>query len=89
MGAIVLLLSAAQVALETSKPIWNILAEPFSKPLLNLYSSTLVNHPALTPTERKTAMQWHEWISGPDGRAAINSFKIDGQQLFFAADPAS
>ncbi len=58
-------------------------------PLLNPYSSTLVNHTALTPTERKTAMQWHEWISGPNGRAAINSFKVDGQQLFFAADPAS
>jgi cytochrome c-type biogenesis protein CcmF len=40
MGSIVLILSAAQVALETSKPIWNILAEPFGGPLLSIYELT-------------------------------------------------
>ncbi len=40
IGSLVLLLSAAQVLIETSKPIWNILAEPFSGPLLNLYQLT-------------------------------------------------
>src|SRR5690606_25547540 len=29
-----------QVLIETSKPIWNILAGPFSGPLLNLYQLT-------------------------------------------------
>ncbi|MEO1747098.1 MAG: substrate-binding domain-containing protein [Pseudomonadota bacterium] len=58
-------------------------------PLLNPYSSILVSHSALSRAERDAAKKWHEWISGPDGRAAINSFTIDDQQLFFAADPAS
>ncbi len=40
IGSLVLLLSAAQVAIETSKPIWNILAEPFSGPLLDIYKLT-------------------------------------------------
>ncbi len=40
LGSLVLLLSAAQIALETSKPIWNILAAPFSEPLMALYNVT-------------------------------------------------
>lgn len=40
IGSLVLLLSAAQIALETSKPIWNILAEPFRGPLLDIHSLT-------------------------------------------------
>ncbi len=43
IGSLVLLLSAAQVMLETSKPIWNILAEPFAGPLMDLYSLTGVD----------------------------------------------
>src|SRR5690606_660160 len=40
IGSLVLMLAAAQVMIETSKPIWNILADPFSGPLLNLYQLT-------------------------------------------------
>ncbi|HKK38633.1 MAG TPA: cytochrome c biogenesis protein CcsA [Cryomorphaceae bacterium] len=40
IGSMVLLLSAAQIALETSKPIWNILAEPFAGPLMDIYAVT-------------------------------------------------
>lgn len=40
IGSLVLLLSAGQIALETSKPIWNILARPFSGPLMDLYNLT-------------------------------------------------
>lgn len=40
IGSLVLLLSAGQIALETSKPIWNILAQPFSGPLMDLYNLT-------------------------------------------------
>jgi cytochrome c-type biogenesis protein CcmF len=40
IGSMVLLLSAAQIALETSKPIWNILAQPFAGPLMDIYSVT-------------------------------------------------
>ncbi len=40
LGALILLLSGLQIALETSKPIWNILAEPFAQPLMGLYELT-------------------------------------------------
>lgn len=40
LGALVLLLSGLQISLETSKPIWNILAEPFAEPLMGLYDLT-------------------------------------------------
>ena len=43
IGSMVLLLSAAQIALETSKPIWNILAEPFAGPLMDLYEWTKIS----------------------------------------------
>jgi cytochrome c-type biogenesis protein CcmF len=39
----VLLLSATQIALETSKPIWNILAQPFAGPLMDIYSVTNID----------------------------------------------
>src|SRR5690554_1160403 len=40
LGSIVLLLAAAQILIETSKPIWNILAEPFGGPLMDLFRLT-------------------------------------------------
>jgi cytochrome c-type biogenesis protein CcmF len=43
IGSMVLLLSAAQIALETSKPIWNILAQPFAGPLMDIYSVTNID----------------------------------------------
>jgi cytochrome c-type biogenesis protein CcmF len=43
IGSMVLLLSAAQIALETSKPIWNILAQPFAGPLMDIYGFTNIN----------------------------------------------
>ncbi|MEO0542503.1 MAG: substrate-binding domain-containing protein [Pseudomonadota bacterium] len=58
-------------------------------PLLNPYSSILVTHEALNTQEKRAASAWHEWLSGPDGHAAINSFKVRGQQLFFAPGPES
>ncbi|MEL6436838.1 MAG: substrate-binding domain-containing protein [Pseudomonadota bacterium] len=55
-------------------------------PLLNPYSSILVAHPALREVEISAARAWHVWLTGPDGQAAINSFRVQGQQLFFAGD---
>lgn len=40
IGSLVLLLSAAQITLETSKPVWNLLAAPFAGPIMDLYSIT-------------------------------------------------
>ena len=40
IGSLVLILAAGQIALETSKPIWNILAQPFTGPLMDIYGWT-------------------------------------------------
>lgn len=53
--------------------------------LFNPYGSILVNpakHPHVKAADAKA---WHEWLTGPEGRAAIASFKIGGEQLFFAS----
>ncbi|HET6469204.1 MAG TPA: substrate-binding domain-containing protein [Geminicoccaceae bacterium] len=51
--------------------------------LLNPYSSILVN-PELHPhVNAAPARRWHEWLTSAAGRAAIASFRIDGQQVFF------
>ena len=51
--------------------------------LFNLYSSILVN-PAKNPAiQAGDARIWHEWITSAPGQAAIESFRIDGQQVFF------
>jgi len=51
--------------------------------LFNPYGSILVNparHPHVKAAEAKA---WHEWLTGAEGRAAIASFRIGGEQLFF------
>ena len=60
-------------------------------PLNNPYSSILVTSPLLPDANRAAAQAWHEWLTSPAGQAAIGTFRIDGQQLFFptAAPPAS
>lgn len=51
--------------------------------LFNPYGSILVNpetHKGIKAADAKT---WHLWLTGPKGQAAIASFKIGGEQLFF------
>lgn len=51
--------------------------------LFNPYGSILVN-PAKGPhIKAADARAWHEWLTSDKGRAAISSFKIAGEQLFF------
>ena len=53
------------------------------KRLLNPYGSILVNpqrHPSVKAADAKT---WHEWLTSPAGLAAVSSYKINGEQLFF------
>jgi tungstate transport system substrate-binding protein len=53
--------------------------------LFNPYGSILVN-PAKNPQIRAAdAKVWHEWLTSGRGRAAIASFKVGGEQLFFPA----
>jgi tungstate transport system substrate-binding protein len=51
--------------------------------LFNQYGVILVN-PEKHPRVRAAAGQrFVDWLIGPDGQAAIESYKLDGQQLFF------
>jgi hypothetical protein len=41
-------------------------------------------NPAKSPKIKASeAKIWHEWITTPPGQKAIESFRIDGQQVFF------
>ncbi|WP_027572888.1 substrate-binding domain-containing protein [Bradyrhizobium sp. WSM1743] len=51
--------------------------------LLNQYGVMLVN-PAKFPNVKKDLAQtFIDWLTSPEGQAAIASYKVDGQQLFF------
>jgi tungstate transport system substrate-binding protein len=51
--------------------------------LFNPYSSILVD-PAKNPAIKAAdARIWHEWITSAPGQSAIESFRIDGKQVFF------
>jgi tungstate transport system substrate-binding protein len=60
-----------------------ILVEGDSR-LFNQYGATVVN-PAKHPHIKvKEAQAFVDWVTGARGQAAINAYKIDGDQLFFA-----
>jgi tungstate transport system substrate-binding protein len=51
--------------------------------LLNPYGSILVN-PAKWPRVKfREARIWHEWLTAKAGLAAITSYRINGEQVFF------
>lgn len=52
-------------------------------PLFNPYSSILVTNEAVDPVAARGGKLWHEWLTSAAGKAAINAYKVDGQQLFF------
>jgi tungstate transport system substrate-binding protein len=59
------------------------------KVLLNPYGSILVN-PAKWPSVKAAdARAWHGWLTSDAGRAAIASYRVNGQQLFFVGPPPS
>jgi tungstate transport system substrate-binding protein len=65
-----------------NKDDFKILVEGDPK-LFNQYGVILVN-PAKHPNVKAEQGQaFIDWLVGPDGQAAIASYKIDGQQLFF------
>jgi tungstate transport system substrate-binding protein len=51
--------------------------------LFNPYGSILVNPNKGPHIKAADARTWHEWLTGASGRAAISSYKINGEQLFF------
>ena len=65
-----------------NKDDFKILVEGDPK-LVNQYGVILVNpvkHPKVKAMQGQTFI---DWLVGPEGQAAIASYKIDGQQLFF------
>ena len=51
--------------------------------LFNPYGSILVNPRKFPNVKAAEARKWHEWLTSAAGRAAISSYKIKGEQLFF------
>jgi tungstate transport system substrate-binding protein len=51
--------------------------------LFNQYGVMLVNPAKHVHVKKEMAMQFIDWITSPDGQAAIAAYKIEGQQLFF------
>jgi tungstate transport system substrate-binding protein len=55
--------------------------------LFNPYGVIAVNPARYPDTNHRGAMQFVEWLTGPDGRGAIADFRVGGEQLFFPAQP--
>jgi tungstate transport system substrate-binding protein len=55
--------------------------------LLNPYGSILVNPAKWPQVKVAEARIWHEWLTSAEGRAAITSYRINGEQLFFIGSP--
>lgn len=55
--------------------------------LANPYGSILVNPVKGPHVKAADAKVWHEWLTSAAGRAAIASFRINGEQLFFVGAP--
>lgn len=53
------------------------------KRLLNQYGVMLVNPEKFPDVKQELAQTFVDWLISPDGQAAIASYKVDGQQLFF------
>lgn len=51
--------------------------------LFNPYGSILVNPQKFPNVKADDARRWHEWLTSAAGRAAIASYRIKGEQLFF------
>jgi len=65
-----------------NKDDFKVLVEGDDK-LFNQYGVILVN-PARHPNAKaKEGQAFIDWLTGPEGQAAIADYKIDGQQLFF------
>lgn len=52
-------------------------------PMFNPYSSLLVSEQRHPHLRHDLARTWHDWLVSAEGQAAIATFRIDGEQLFF------
>jgi tungstate transport system substrate-binding protein len=51
--------------------------------LFNQYGSVLLDPQRLPHLKHDLARQWHDWLLSEEGQAAIASFQIGGEPLFF------
>jgi len=51
--------------------------------MFNPYGVIAVNPARYRDVNFRGAMQFIEWLTGPQGRRAIADFKVNGHQLFF------
>lgn len=51
--------------------------------LFNPYGSILVNRARFPHVKSADARVWHGWLTSAPGRAAISSFRVEGEQVFF------
>ncbi len=51
--------------------------------LFNQYGVTLVNSEKHPGVRAAAGQRFIDWLIGPDGQAAIESYQLDGQQMFF------
>jgi tungstate transport system substrate-binding protein len=65
-----------------NKDDFKILVEGDPK-LFNQYGVILVNPEKHPTVKAKQGQAFIDWLTGPEGQAAIANYKIDGQQLFF------
>ena len=54
------------------------------KKLFNQYGVILVNPAKHTNVKKADGQAFIDWLVGSEGQKAVNDYKIDGQQLFFA-----
>ncbi|HRP15674.1 substrate-binding domain-containing protein, partial [Alcaligenes phenolicus] len=54
------------------------------KRLFNQYGVMLVNPEKHPHVKQKAGQAFIDWLVSPKGQEAINAYKIDGEQLFFA-----
>jgi tungstate transport system substrate-binding protein len=55
--------------------------------LFNQYGVILVNPKKHPRVKAKEGQAFVDWITGPEGQAAIANYKINGEQLFFPNAP--
>ncbi len=65
-----------------NKEDFKVLVEGDDK-LFNQYGVILVNPEKHSNVKAKEGQAFIDWLTGPQGQAAIADYKIDGQQLFF------
>jgi tungstate transport system substrate-binding protein len=54
--------------------------------LINVYDSILVSPDKVAQNKFVLARIWHDWITDKHGAAAISSYKINGEQIFFPCE---